>query len=391
MIQWFVIVLSVLLPIIILPILLPTLILMAKRKRIIDAPNYRKTQQRPVSLMGGMLVVCVMVVSLSIASIYVPLNDLFPAMCMVVLLMTIGLIDDSIDLSFYVKFVIQVIVVLILCFAGPYRITSLWTVFGIETLPLGWACVLSVLAGVAIMNAINFLDGIDGLTAVYGMFVGVVMTVWGIHHHEFSHAILSLIIASSMFAFGIFNGFASRYKIYLGDSGSLVLGLYVYLSVCKILSHRIPQAHLSNGYEVAFVVSLLAVPLFDSMRVIVGRIVKGKSPFKGDRTHLHHVLVDLGYTHLTACLLIILINIFVFMCWGFLVEWKATHTMHLGVICLISAFSVFSPYYQLNYIKCRHPERYERYQLRVRRHRMKYAHRHQLVTRVIDNIPTIIR
>ena len=389
MVEWLVIVLSVLMPLILLPAFLPTLVLMAKRKNVTDAPNFRKQQKRPVPLLGGMLVVSVMATSLACASLYVPLDDLFPAMCMVVLLMAVGLIDDSIDLKYNVKLIIQIFVTTLLCFVGNYRITSLWTVFGIETLHPIVSCLLSVFVGVAIMNALNFLDGIDGLTAVYGMFVGIIMTVWGWHHGEISHAIFSIIIASCMFAFWIFNGFSEKYKIYLGDSGSLVLGLYVYLSVCKILSHRMPQVHLSNGYQASFVVAMLAVPMFDFIRVIVGRIIRKKSPFHPDRTHLHHIMIDVGFSHQTACLIIITLNILVFACWGLLAEWRATHTMHLAVIVLISTFFVMGPYFLLTLLRDHAPKAYHRLQVLVRRRRIVLSRRHRWFSNVIDQMPTL--
>lgn len=383
--------LSILLPLLLVPLLLPTLVRMAQRKNIVDAPNGRKRQQRPVSLMGGMLVVAVMAVSLCSASLYIPLNDLFPAMCMVVFLMMIGLVDDSIDLHWACKLVIQIAVATLLCFAGSYRITSLGEVFGVGTLPLWASYTLSVLVGVVLMNAINFLDGIDGLSAVYGMFVGIVMTLWCVHHGEVSHAVMALILTSSMFAFWIFNGFSERYKIYLGDSGSLVLGLCVYLFLCKLLSHREVGPHLSNGYEMSFVVALTAEPVFDFLRVAFNRIIHGKLPFHPDRSHLHHVLTDVGYSHLTAGALIIGINMIVFASWGLLIEWRASQTMHLLVVSLVALVVVWTPYYAIDYLSRRHPASYHRYQVRVRLHRRVLSRRHARVSRFIDKLPTLIQ
>lgn len=114
MLSWLVISISVIMPMILLPLLLPTLVYMAQRKNITDAPNFRKLQRRPVSLMGGTLVVAVCCASLAVANLYVDLNNLFPAMCMIVFLMTIGLIDDSIDLGYKYKLLIQLFVVTVL-------------------------------------------------------------------------------------------------------------------------------------------------------------------------------------------------------------------------------------------------------------------------------------
>lgn len=391
MVAWLIILLSILMPLVMVPLLLPTLVIMAKKKHITDAPNYRKKQQRPVSLMGGMLMVSVMATSLAIASLYVHLDDLFPAMCMVVLLMTIGLIDDSIDLSYIAKLIVQIGVVSLLFFAGGYRITSLWTVFGITDLPVGFSVALSIFMGVLIMNAINFMDGIDGLIAEYGLFVCIVMTVWCWHHAEFSHAILSLIMASSLFAFWLFNGFSSRYKIYMGDSGSLVLGLYIYLSVCKVLSGRPYQDHLSNGYEASFAIALLAVPVFDLARVVLHRIRLGKSPFMPDRSHLHHAFVDLGYSHLVSSTLIVGINIIIFFLWGFLIELRVSHTMHLAIIILMSFLFVWGPFLHLDYLANHKNDQYRKRQLRARRIRPIISRRLQFMTRIIDSIPPLIR
>lgn len=391
MLSWLVISISVIMPMILLPLLLPTLVYMAQRKNITDAPNFRKLQRRPVSLMGGTLVVAVCCASLAVANLYVDLNNLFPAMCMIVFLMTIGLIDDSIDLGYKYKLLIQLFVVTVLCSAGNYRISSLWNLFGIEYLPLGVSYALSIFVGVAIINAINFADGIDGLAAVFGIFSGISMSVWCWHHEEVAHAILALIISSSLFAFWIFNGFSEKFKIYLGDSGSLVLGLFTYLSVCRVLSHHDMQPHLSNGYELSFVIALLAPPMFDFVRVVLGRIFHRQSPVKPDRTHLHHILVDLGLTHQSTNLIIVILHILTFCCWGIFVEMRISPSWVVVLMLLAGCLFINMPYVALSIFRKQYPAQFRRLSAGIKNHSRKLIRGRAKITRLVDKLPTILR
>lgn len=391
MVQWLVILLSVLLPFILVPLILPSLVLVAKRKNITDAPNYRKCQRRPVSVMGGMVVVSSITTALALASLYIDLNSLFPAICMIVLLMTVGLIDDSIGMDFKIKLVIQTLVAVLLCYVGRYRITSLWTVFGIEELSPAVSCIISILTGVVIMNAINFIDGIDGLASAFGISVSVAMAVWCIHHDDLAFSVFSLIVAGAMFSFWIFNGFSEKYKMYMGDSGSLVLGLYVYLCVCTILSHRDdPQLHLSNGYEVSFVMVLIGYPIFDFVRVVIGRLVRKQSPVKADRTHLHHILVDMGFSDLTAVLIIICLNLLMYPMWGWLIEMRLTHTKQLLIMILWGVILLNGPYFLIDYCRKHRAAAFHKFQVKVRYNRRWFSRRHRSFARFIDRIPTLI-
>lgn len=391
MAPWLVILISILLPLILVPLILPSLVKVAKRKHVTDSPNYRKFQRRPVSLLGGLVVVSSLSTALACASLYVPLNDLFPAMCMTVLLMTVGLIDDILDLSYLIKLIIQVFVIAVLCFAGSYRITSFWSLFGINELPLWFSYFFSIFIGVSIINAINFIDGIDGLAASFGLFFCINLTVWCWHHNELSHAIFSLIWGSALFAFWLFNCWSNKYKIYLGDSGSLVLGLFIYLSICKILSHQEIAPHTSDGYEFSFALSLIAAPTFDFLRVIFSRLTDKRSAASPDRNHLHHLLVDIGFTPFRTSCIIIKQNIMVVTAWGILTELHINPTIQFFLVCIAGIIFINGPAFYLHYLRIKRPHKYHYHLRKLRARRIKHLPARRKITTIMDHIPTLIR
>lgn len=387
--EWMIIIFSLLVPMILMPIVLPTLVLVAKRKHITDVPNYRKFQRKPVSVMGGMVVVCVIASTMACASLFVDLNALFPAICMMVVLMTLGVIDDILNINYLIKLIVQSLVVGVLFFVGHYRITSLYGVFGIYELNIWVSCIISILIGVAIINAINFIDGIDGLVAVVGLLVSIAMTVWCLHHDVMPHAVFSLIITGSLAAFLIFNAFSDKFKMYMGDSGTLVLGLFVYLSVCEIMSHNDFQLHLSDGYEASFAMVMIAIPIFDFFRVCILRIVRGQSPVHPDRTHIHHFYVDMGFSHLTVCLILFIANFIIYPIWGLFVELHCSPTIVFLVTMAACIMFINGPYFFFTHLAKRKPDTYHRLQVRIRCRRLFYYRRHNKVTQWVDTFPTL--
>tara|TARA_B100000963_G_C22638367_1_gene678948 strand:+ start:5156 stop:6085 length:930 start_codon:yes stop_codon:yes gene_type:complete len=228
-------------------------------------------------------------------SILIPLGILF----------TVGLYDDIYEVDFKLKFIFQIIAAKIIIDSGLI-IDNLHGVFGIFELNRIIAHLLTIFIIVAIINAINFIDGVDGLAiSVVLLFIGC--------FEFFSIAETPYIYVSKILAVGLIPLYYFNYrksnKIFLGDSGSLFLGGIVSIYVIYIMTNSyiiIPKYDL---HKFIFIMSVLLYPIIDITRIVIKRIVKGKSPFEADKNHLHHILLSKTKSHLSSTLIIIFSNI----------------------------------------------------------------------------------
>lgn len=374
-----------------IPMMLPGFVLMAQRKGFTDNPNARKLQQRPVSVLGGIVIASVISITLACAHLFVNLDALFLAMTMLVTLMMIGMIDDAIDVHFLIKLFIQIFVVALLFFSGHYRILTFGGLFGVTALNTTVSCLVSIFVGVFIINAINFIDGIDGLASLVGVFIGIVVGTWSLHHGCIPHAVLSFAYVGALLGFFFFNAFSKKYKMYMGDSGSLILGLYVYLSVCEVLSPASYVNDITKHYHISFAFSWMALPAFDMVRVCLFRIMRGKSPFYPDRSHLHHQLVDWGLPDVTVCFILLFLNLLVVGLWfvtaslGMGAFWQAMIVVAAAIVF------IWVPAFQISYLQSYQKERYERINMRFLRLNVRFQQVHNDLTRLIDTTPVLFK
>jgi UDP-N-acetylmuramyl pentapeptide phosphotransferase/UDP-N-acetylglucosamine-1-phosphate transferase len=206
------------------------------------------------------------------------------------------------------KFLGQVIATGILIHFGDIRITSMHGLLGITEIPLAISYLLSYISIIVIINAFNLIDGIDGLAGTLGL---LTMTVFGAYFFMANmpaYSILAFSLAGSMLAFLLFN--YNPAKIFMGDSGSLILGLVNAILVIKFITiadNRNAGYFLESSVAIGF--SILMVPLTDTLRVFSMRIFKGRSPFSADREHIHHLLLDRGLNHKYVTLCCVSLNI----------------------------------------------------------------------------------
>ena len=350
MIYW----ISALLPFVLMPLLLPMVVLMARRKGLTDHPSARKLQERPVAVMGGTVMVLVLCITMVIINLFYAIDEFFPAMCVMVIMFIFGLLDDSIGLSWQFKFVVQIGVVSLLFFAGNYGVYSLYGLFGIGGLPMWLSYLLTVYAGLLLLNGVNFIDGIDGLASGLGVLTGAVMGVWNIGHGFITQAIVSFVFVGIMLAFFFFNVFSKRYKMYMGDSGSLVLGFFIFISACPDTFISGVKLYVIDSYFVSFTVALLSAVIFDLVRVAALRLMHGHSPFLPDRTHLHHVFVDCGMSHLMTTLTIVFLNIVVLALWFVTARTGMNITVQFFLTLLFGVVFLWGPYFMLSWLRDRY-------------------------------------
>jgi len=221
-------------------------------------------------------------------SLFIPLSIMF----------IVGVYDDLYNADFKLKFLLQVIVAKILIDQG-YVISNYHGLFGLYEVPWLLAQVSTVFVFLVVVNAINFIDGIDGLAITEAIKI-ILLTLFFSSNHLESELLAKLILASTLPLY-YFN-FKSNNKVFLGDAGSLFLGTFIMILVLTIFRPEFQFTAGLNMNKTLFSVVLLLYPLTDILRVFIIRIKNKKSPFKPDKNHIHHHALKLTNNHFIVSL-----------------------------------------------------------------------------------------
>lgn len=348
---------SFLLPLVLMPLVLPAIVLVAHRKRITDSPSDRKHQEKPVAVMGGTVIMLVIGITSVVVNLFYDITPLFPVVCVMFMLYIFGLIDDTIGLDWKVKLLLQFLSITLLFFGSNYGVKVV-DFFGFGVLPTWPSYLLTVFCGLMVFNAVNFADGIDGLASAIGVLTGLIIGYWHMRHGFETQAILSVIMMGVMMAFFIFNVFSKRYKSYMGDSGSLVLGLFIYIIVCDDNKDMLDGSFLADNYAFSFCIAVLSYILFDIVRVVVLRVLRHKTPYEGDRSHLHHVYVDMGMSHFLATNVILLSNIIVIAIWYLTASMGLSVWLQLLMTFVAGAVFIWLPYFIIEHYRTKQETKY---------------------------------
>lgn len=295
----------------------------AKRRKLYDNPEERKLQRKPIPVMGGFVVFLgAMAGSLSYWFQYHSWA-IIPIQVAMLLMLIIGAWDDIKGLSPMLRFVIEVAIVVALALVNGYPINDLHGLWGVHGISPWIAWPLTVIGCVGIINAINMIDGIDGLSS------GICIMAFGFYSwfffraHDFVRAALGVSIVGALIPFFIMNVFGKRSKMFIGDAGTMMLGIALCDMVMAMLTKDSACAKRFDDTGlclIAYAYAVLAIPVCDTVRVMFGRISRGESPFHPDKTHLHHAFIDYGFHHLETSLLEIILNMLVLLTFGIFVR-----------------------------------------------------------------------
>jgi UDP-N-acetylmuramyl pentapeptide phosphotransferase/UDP-N-acetylglucosamine-1-phosphate transferase len=222
------------------------------------------------------------------------------------ILTTVGLYDDIYKLDFKLKFIFQIIAAKVMIDQGLI-VDNLHGVFGLFELNRIFAQGLTIIIITAIINSINFIDGIDGLAVSIVISFLIAFEFFSISVTPYIN--ISILIICSLIPLSIFN-FRTNNKVFLGDSGSLLLGGVVSIYTIYILTNNYVIKPEFDLHKIVFVMSILIYPIVDITRIFFLRIIKGNSPFKPDRNHIHHVLLEKLKKHSITTLFITFSSIF---------------------------------------------------------------------------------
>jgi UDP-N-acetylmuramyl pentapeptide phosphotransferase/UDP-N-acetylglucosamine-1-phosphate transferase len=255
--------------------------------------------------------------------------------------------DDMRDLSATLRFVIEFALVgAFIAVTGVY-IDDFHGLWGIHELTPWLAIPLSLVVGVGIINAVNLIDGVDGYSSGYGILacVCVAIAFWQVWNPVM--VCLTVIVIGAIIPFFLHNVFGARSKMFIGDGGTLMLGtLMAVMIFCSLSSKFGLEALEDKGMSlIAFTIAVACIPVFDTLRVMTMRILRGNSPFKPDKTHLHHLFIDMGFSHLGAALSILLINASVVLIW--LLSWKLGASIDVQTYIVVAlGFAVTFGFYK---------------------------------------------
>lgn len=300
----------------------PALIKVAILKRLYDEPDAeRKLHARSVPTIGGVIIFAATLFSFALwipvhitddsAILLKAIGDLKYFVATILILFFVGIKDDIIGTAPVKKLVAHIIVGMILVLMADVRLTGLHGIFGIHEIPYWSSVFLSLFTYIVVVNAFNLIDGIDGLAGGIGLIASSTFGIWFTLAGDFVMAILAFALAGSLVAFLIFN--FSPAKIFMGDSGSLTIGLILCILAMKLIEFDISNVKNIAGQisKPVLAMAVLVYPLFDTFRVFIYRALKGLSPFSADRNHLHHRLLDLGLDHKRTVLWLYAANIFI--------------------------------------------------------------------------------
>ncbi len=281
---------------------IPVIINISGLRGLMDNPVKRSSHKTPTPTFGGVAIFAGILIGYMIWNFGdegILIHKVFAG---TVILFFLGVKDDLYALSPTKKLIVQVLASAIVVIGSDLRISDLFGIFGISHISYIFSILLTIFIFVAMINSFNLIDGIDGLAGGIAMIASTGFGMWFLVNHHYSLACLALCLAGSLVGFLRFN-FSQNQKIFMGDTGSLIIGYITTVLAVKFIHLNVMhawEADISFVSAPIIAVVILIIPIFDTIRVFSIRILRGKSPFKADRLHMHHLLIDNNLSHMQA-------------------------------------------------------------------------------------------
>lgn len=301
---------SLLLAFFVVYISIPSIVTVANEKHLYDQPGHRKSHHRNVPNLGGVAIFAGLIIGMGLFINITESKEFMPVLVAIVVIFFIGIKDDILIIAPDKKLYGEIVAAIIIVIIGNVRLTSLHGFMGIYEIDYIPSILLTGFVVVVLTNAFNLIDGIDGLASGIGMVVSLTFGTWFFLTEFYNYSILAASLFGALAAFFCFNVFGQKNKIFMGDTGSLILGLIMSVLVIKFNEANITYKGIytiESAPAVSF--GILIVPLFDTIRVFLIRVLRGQSPFHPDKNHLHHRMLKLGFSHFRSTSLLSFVNI----------------------------------------------------------------------------------
>lgn len=289
---------------------IPSIIHTAIKFRLFDhSDSHRKSHKIHISRLGGVAIFCSFTITILLFATTVNYQKANFLITSCIILFGLGLKDDLYGVNPRTKLILQLVVAVILVLLGNFRLTSWYGVFYLWEVSVFWGSLFSIVVIIFVNNAFNLIDGIDGLAGTLGAIATLGFGVFFALTESLPYAFIAFAMFGSIAGFLRFN--YTPAKIFMGDTGALIIGL-----VCVVLAIKFIELNKVGSTPTpyflsapAISVAVLIVPIFDSLRVFFIRILHKKSPFKGDRKHVHHRLQELGFSANQIVLILALFSV----------------------------------------------------------------------------------
>ncbi|TCO09351.1 glycosyltransferase family 4 protein [Natronoflexus pectinivorans] len=296
---------------------IPTILKVSYSKNLFDVPNRRRVHKENVPTLGGLAIFFGIIFTYLF---YLDWFDhrtipfLIPALLIV---FSIGIKDDIMVTAPIMKLLGQLLAAFIIVGFGDLRITDFHGFFGLQP-DYFVSMSFTIVFVVFIINGFNLIDGVDGLAAVTGIISTAAFSFWFFINGDHAMPVLGAILIGSLLAFLYFNVFSRTQKIFMGDTGSLLIGFIVSVFAIRFMEYNAESVRPALTYTMtsapAVALGILIVPIVDTIRVFFFRISKGQSPFVADKRHIHHRMLTLGFSHIQIAILLGSVNlIFIFL------------------------------------------------------------------------------
>jgi len=330
---------------------IPVIIQIAKDKKLFDEPDERKVHKTVIPTLGGLGIFAGFILAFLIGTPFGTSSELQYFVAAAVVIFFLGLKDDILVISASKKFIGQLIAAGILIRYGGVEITNMHGFLGVYDIPQFASITLSFFTIIVITNSFNLIDGVDGLAGSLGLMTMLIFGIYFYNIGQLTYSVMAFAMAGSVLSFLLYN--FSPAKIFMGDTGSLMLGLINSILVIKFINSTGTAAgaiDLPAAPAIGF--AILMVPLFDTLRVFALRILDRRSPFSPDRNHVHHFLLDLGFSHKQITFTCVAVNLgFVALAYSLR---NMGPTIVVGILLAV-AFSLTSLlYYLRNRVKQAH-------------------------------------
>ncbi len=284
---------------------IPKVIFFWERYKLNDVAETRMSNKRSIPVFGGVAIFSGILCSLLFWSDFENIQFVITSL---VIVFFVGILDDLLGLSPYKKIIGQILAILIIIYFGDIRIDNMQGVLGIEHLSDYGATLFTIFVVIVIINAFNLIDGVDGLASGIGIISASCFGILALVMHQYDVAIIAFSLMGALCSFLKYN--FPPAKLFMGDTGSLLVGMTLsVLAINLIRTGFVTEEFSFSQHGPILAIVFLAIPLFDSLRVFVLRILKKTDPFSPSRDHIHHILLALGLGHKGVIIILYLGNL----------------------------------------------------------------------------------
>ena len=308
------------------------------------------TVQAPVPVLGGVAVFVGILAAMIVGGIVSDVSGLYPVVCIMTLMLCVGVTDDILGLTPVSRIAVEVAAVLTLIYTTGCSIDDFHGLWGVGQLP-GWLAVcLTVFAGVGIINSVNMIDGVNGLCSGYCIFACTAFGGYAVLSGDNQTAMLAAVCIGALLPFLCHNVFGQTSKMFIGNGGTLLMGtVMVFFVISRIHGAEMPS-------EIPFTLAVLSIPVFDTVRVMGVRMMKGRSPFSPDKGHLHHLLFSLHFSHVGTTLTEILLGITITTAWWVSKSLGVPADVQLYIVAALGFFFTSGIYGLVEWIRTYRPQ-----------------------------------